>query len=381
MRRRLTADGSSSVRMVSESCHHSPSTGPRRPSASIAVRSLWLIARTSAGLVAVSYRTVVRPSRSVGSFDPFAWRMNVRRMPSAPPKRPASNTTLSRGAASPAGDASVAAQPSGANTNGAKSTSGESATSRSSVDRPGLKVVVQGSTSATSASPRVIAWISFACLPDEPRKMRGLLMDVIHDDGAGLTNRESRALHTTDAARSRRQSHRAARSGRLRDGPRGRALRRQPDSARGALTGPGGGETAARCLLHGRPRRVRSAARAPGHRLQPALLARAPHDPLRPDGELRRAGAAARPRQRVGASRRSGERPQSAADRPALPSGDRSRRLADRLRRWAAREALPPRARGRTASHRLTRCLAGLTAGDDRGEATPTRTNGGRDAE
>ena len=49
MRRRLTADGSPSLRLVSESCHHSPSTGPRRPSLSIALRSFWLIARTSAG--------------------------------------------------------------------------------------------------------------------------------------------------------------------------------------------------------------------------------------------------------------------------------------------------------------------------------------------
>jgi hypothetical protein len=44
------------------------------------------------------------------------------------------------------------------------------------VDRPGLNVVVQGSTSATSSSPRVIAWSSLACLPDDPRKMRGLFM-------------------------------------------------------------------------------------------------------------------------------------------------------------------------------------------------------------
>src|SRR4029453_7636613 len=48
----------------------------------------------------------VSPSRSVGSFDPFAWRMNVRRIPSAPPNSPASNTTLSRGDASPDADAS-----------------------------------------------------------------------------------------------------------------------------------------------------------------------------------------------------------------------------------------------------------------------------------
>jgi len=43
-------------------------------------------------------------------------------------------------------------------------------------DRPGLNVVVQGSTSATSSSPRVSAWSSLACLPDDPRKMRGLFM-------------------------------------------------------------------------------------------------------------------------------------------------------------------------------------------------------------
>src|SRR5215467_8659824 len=102
-------------------------------------------------------------------------------MPSAPPNSPASNTTLSRGDAWPDGEASVVVQSSWANTNAAKSTCWESSTSRSRVDRPGLNVVVQGSTSATSASPRVIAWSSLACLPDEPRKMRGLSMHV-HDD-------------------------------------------------------------------------------------------------------------------------------------------------------------------------------------------------------
>ena len=73
-------------------------------------------------------------------------------------------------------EASVVVQSSWANTNAAKSTSWESSTRRSSVDRPGLNVVVHGSTSATSASPRVIAWSSLACLPDEPRKIRGLFM-------------------------------------------------------------------------------------------------------------------------------------------------------------------------------------------------------------
>src|ERR1700704_3309687 len=118
----------------------------------------------------------VSPSRSLGSFEPFAWRMNVRRMPSAPPNSPASKTTLSRGDAWPDWDASVVVQSSWANTNAAKSTSCESSTSRSRVDRPGLNVVVHGSTSATSSSPRVIAWSSLACLPDDPRKMRGLFI-------------------------------------------------------------------------------------------------------------------------------------------------------------------------------------------------------------
>src|SRR5262249_4582911 len=49
-----------------------------------------------------------------------------------------------------------------------------SSTRRSIVVVPGLKEVVQGSTCATSSRPRVSAWRSFACLPDEPRKMRGL---------------------------------------------------------------------------------------------------------------------------------------------------------------------------------------------------------------
>ena len=56
----------------------------------------------------------------------------------------------------------------------AKSTSCTSSRSRSSVVVPGLNEVVQGSTSATSSRPRVSACSTFACFPDEPRKMRGL---------------------------------------------------------------------------------------------------------------------------------------------------------------------------------------------------------------
>src|SRR5205085_10315146 len=147
----------------------------------------------------------VSPSRSLGSFEPFAWRMNVRRMPSAPPNSPASNTTLSRGDAWPDWDGSGVVQSSWANTNAAKSTSWESSTSRSRVDRPGLNVVVQGSTSATSSSPRVIAWSSLACLPDDPRKMRGLFMrdspfrSIDEDEGTRLdhVNRAGNRLLTT----------------------------------------------------------------------------------------------------------------------------------------------------------------------------------------
>src|SRR5947207_4300572 len=102
--------------------------------------------------------------------------MKVRLIPSAPPNSPASKTTLSRGDAWPDWDVSVVIQSSWANTNAAKSTSWESSTSRSRVERPGLNVVVQGSTSATSPRPRAIAWRSLACLPDDPRKMRGMFM-------------------------------------------------------------------------------------------------------------------------------------------------------------------------------------------------------------
>src|SRR5205823_2381025 len=166
--------------------------------------SFWLIARTSAGLVAGSYRTEVSPSRSLGSFEPFAWRMKVRRIPSAPPNSPASNTTLSRGDAWPEWDVSVVIQSSWANTNAAKSTSWESSTSLSRVDRPGLNVVVQGSTSATSSRPRVIAWRSLACLPDDPRKMRGMFMRDSPD-------RTSAGAHRT---RSEKREHRRQYMGR-----------------------------------------------------------------------------------------------------------------------------------------------------------------------
>jgi hypothetical protein len=105
--------------------------------------------------------------------------MKVRRMPSTPPNRPASKTTLSRGEAWPdpaSADAGAPAlvQSSRAKTKAAKSTSRVSSSRRSSVFVPGLKLVVQGSTSATSPRPRARVDTSPACPVDEPRKIRGL---------------------------------------------------------------------------------------------------------------------------------------------------------------------------------------------------------------
>src|SRR3954447_283498 len=105
--------------------------------------------------------------------------MNVRRIPSAAPKSPASKTTLSRGEAwptpgDPDADGVTVVQSSWANTKTANSTSRESSTRRSSVLTPGLNEVVHGSTTATSSKPRASARSTLSCLPDEPRKTRGL---------------------------------------------------------------------------------------------------------------------------------------------------------------------------------------------------------------
>ena len=90
----------------------------------------------------------------------------------------ADTQAIHRGEAWPAlgsGAAPLDVQSSWAKMNAAKSTSRVSSTRRSSVETPGLNTDVHGSTSATSASPRVSAWTSFTCLPDEPRKMRGFM--------------------------------------------------------------------------------------------------------------------------------------------------------------------------------------------------------------
>ena len=70
-----------------------------RPLFSIAVRSFWLIALISEPVAVSPYRMHVRPRRSLGSLAPLECRMKVRRIPRTPPKRPASNTTLSLGEA------------------------------------------------------------------------------------------------------------------------------------------------------------------------------------------------------------------------------------------------------------------------------------------
>src|SRR5207342_150223 len=87
----------------------------------------------------------------------------------------------------------VVVQSSRANTKTAKSTSRASSSRRSRVVVPGLKDVVQGSTWPTSSRPRVSAWSNFPCLPDEPRKMRGLsipssrrqLPSIVHESSRG----------------------------------------------------------------------------------------------------------------------------------------------------------------------------------------------------
>src|SRR4030095_8556455 len=126
IRRGVTGGGSRVVRSVREYCHHRPSMRATRPTLSIAFFNLALTARISAGVVS-PYLTQVSTRRSLGSWEPLAWRMKVRRIPRTPPNRPASKTTLSRGDACAesggAGEGAVAlVHASCANTIAAKST-------------------------------------------------------------------------------------------------------------------------------------------------------------------------------------------------------------------------------------------------------------------
>ena len=108
----------------------------------------------------------------------------------APPNSPASNTTLSRGDAWP--DYCGPTYPSSGSDDRVEHERceidllGVSSTSRSRVDSPRVEPRCrQGSTSADVLEPaRDRLESSFACLPDDPIKMRGLF-SAIHDDGRG----------------------------------------------------------------------------------------------------------------------------------------------------------------------------------------------------
>ena len=81
----------------------------------------------------------VRPEQSVGSFEPFAWRMNVRRI-RARRRTARLEHTLSRGDAWPArSDASRRGPVVLGEHERGESTSRVSSTSRSRVDRPGIE--------------------------------------------------------------------------------------------------------------------------------------------------------------------------------------------------------------------------------------------------
>src|SRR5262245_65532009 len=102
--------------------------------------------RISVAVIASSYRMHVRPRRSLGSFAPLAWRMNVRRIPRTPPNRPASKTTLSRGESwpdpeEPDAGGLLVVQSSRANGNNAKSNTWACMRSRVCDVVPGLNEI------------------------------------------------------------------------------------------------------------------------------------------------------------------------------------------------------------------------------------------------
>ena len=178
--RRLSADGSFAVRSVSENCHHAPSMRVTRPSFSIALRIFWLIVphlgrRHRAGVAhAGEAEEVARKLRPLGMEDEGPAHARARRRTGRPRTRRCRAATPDPAAGSAEAGGLPVVQSSCAKTNAAKSTSRVSSSRRSSVDVPGLKDVVQGSTRAMSLRPRVSACSSFSCFPDEPRKIRGL---------------------------------------------------------------------------------------------------------------------------------------------------------------------------------------------------------------
>src|SRR5581483_9152022 len=171
--------------------------------------------------------------------------------------------------------------------------------------------------------------------------------------GRARSSRSARLLryHSRDVEPRGRDADREAGPRRLRAWTDERALVGE-GLARPFVAAARRGGRAARGVLRRRADGVRSPAR-PGRDGVPAeLLARPGDDPVRPDRELRRAGAPPRARSRRGAGGRGGERPEPGARDPPLPPGDRRRRLAHGLRRRPRPEAVPARARGCAARAR-----------------------------
>ena len=113
--------------------------------------------------------------------------------------------------------------------------------------------------------------------------------------------RTSARVRTSDVpSRHPRQPYRPARPRRVRRRPAGGAVRR-PNSIRpeGRSQVLDRDHAPARRVLRRRPGDLRPAARTAWDRVPARLLARARIDPVRPDGELRRAGTQARARKRA----------------------------------------------------------------------------------
>ena len=149
-----------------------------RPSFSIAFRSFWLTTGIPEEVVASPYRTLMRPRRSLGSFDPFACRMKVRRMPRTPPNRPLRRRHVSRRSLTGSRWRGCG-QARGRPVVPRKHERGEVEFMRQLDEpvqrgRPGVEGRRPGNDVAASSRPRVSACSSFSCFPDEPRKMRGL---------------------------------------------------------------------------------------------------------------------------------------------------------------------------------------------------------------
>ena len=177
--RRLSADGSFAVRSVRENCHHEPSMRATRPSFSIALRIFWLTTlhlgrRHRAGVAhAGEAQEVARKLRSLGMENEGPAHSQHAAEKAGLEHDVVARRRLTRRRLGRRRRAAVV-QSSCAKTNAAKSTSRVSSSRRSSVDVPGLKDVIQGSTLAMSLRPRVSACSNFSCFPDEPKKSRGL---------------------------------------------------------------------------------------------------------------------------------------------------------------------------------------------------------------